>query len=459
MKKFRLLVSVLVVLLLVMSIFVGCTPQETATDDESNETEESSAVVSSDVSEAVTDEKVELTIASWAYAEESIVGTYQSMLDTFMDDNPNVSIETVSYPWAQYLDQLIISAAAGTAPDIAHIQAEWLPQFLEMAVLQNLDFVMSDELKDDYYDNILSGATVDGEIVAAPWFNNPTALYYNKTLMEKAGVTELPTNWNEMIEAARKISALGTDENGNKIYGYGLPNSKTEIGCGYNCFPHLWTYGGDFVDDNGNVVINSEENIAAFSGIRELYQDEISPIGCGVQDLRNLFAQGVIGFYYDIQMAGATFVNASPLGEDFANEYGVMVTPSMDDANGYGYITEHYLLVFNTVDESEHEAIGDFLEHMTGETVIQILYDAGMGKMPDRESVAGMEIFTSPEDEKAKTFVEALNTARPLPISGLHFMDSDELIIDALNKLATTNEPVENIVAALDAAVKELYGQ
>jgi multiple sugar transport system substrate-binding protein len=325
------------------------------------------------------------------------------------------------------------------------------------AAAKDLTPVLSKKLKGDYYQDMLGNVTVNGKIVAAPWFNSPYALYYNKTLMKKAGITKLPANWDELMSAARKISALGSDKNGNKIYGYALPNSKTEPGAGYNCFPHLWAYGGDFSDKNGKIVLNSPANIAAFTEIQSLYRDGISPNGCTFKDLRNLFAQGVIGFYYDLQMAGKTFIQASPLGKDFADEYGVMVIPSKKGPEGYGYVVEHYLLVFNSAAKSNHKVIDQLIDHFTGPTVMQILYDAGMGKMPDRASVTRMNIFTNPTDKDTRAFVAALPTARGLPTHNANFKVADELLNDALVTLAISNEPVKKILAELDAKVKKLY--
>jgi multiple sugar transport system substrate-binding protein len=400
----------------------------------------------------------QLTWATWAVAEEALRPTYMSMVNTFMDAHPNVKIKVVSYPYSQYLDQLIISAAAGNAPDFAHIKAEWLPQFLKMGVTQDLSRVLSKKLKGDYYKGILKNVTVKGKIVAAPWFNSPYALYYNKTLLKKAGITKLPSNWDEFMHDARKISALGTDKNGNKIYGYGLPNRKME-GYGYNCFPHLWAYGGDFINKKGKIVLNSPQNIAAFTEIQSLYRDGITPNGCDLKDLRNLFAQGVIGFYYDMQMAGKVFLQASPLGKSFADEYGVMVIPCKKGPQGYGYVVEHYLLVFNSVDKHNLDVIGQLVDHFSGSPVMKILYDGGMGKMPDRISTANMGIFTNPTDKNTKAFVAALPTARALPITNANFRVADQMLNDALARLATSSEPAKKIVAELDAKVKKLYGQ
>lgn len=402
-------------------------------------------------------EKKTFVWATWAITEEALRPTYMAMAETFMEKNSDVHIDTLSYPYAQYNDQLIISAAAKNAPDIAHVKAEWLPALLNLGSLQVLNDVLSKELQEDYFEGVLNGVTVDGNIVAAPWFTNPYALYYNKRLMEKAGVTELPKNWNELMEAARKISALGTDEDGNKIYGYALPNNKTAPGTGYNFFVHMWTHGGEFCDEQGNVTIYSPENIKAFEEARALFKDEISPNGANFKDLRNLFAQGRIGFYYDLEMAQGPFAEASPKGEAFAEDYSAMVIPAMDSPYGYAYITEHHLAIFNTC--TELEAVARFADHMSGKVVLQLLYDANMGKMPSRKSVTELEIFKNPDKEITKAFVKALDTARALPLWNEAFMQADEAVVDAIATLSISDEPVDKIVKDLHERVKDLYGQ
>ena len=79
--------------------------------------------------------------------------------------------------------------------------------------------------------------------------------------------------------------------------------------------------------------------------------------------------------------------------------------------------------------------------------------------MPDRSSVAEMEIFTNPDKELTKGFVAAVPTARSLPCDNTAFMQADEAFMDALAQLTISEDSVEKIVADLDARVKELYGR
>lgn len=401
--------------------------------------------------------QVTITWGTWCMSEESLAPTYQKMLDVFMERNPDIKIECVTYPYANYKDQMVIAAVANNAPDVMHIKADWMRDLIELGALMELNDVMDAELQADYFPSFLQGVSYDGKIMAAPWFNNPMAMFYNKTLLEKAGVTELPQNWGELMEAARKISALGTDENGNKIYGYAIPITKAEPAFGYNFFSHMWAHHGEYIDANGNIVINSPENVAAFDELRTLVADEITPNGATCRDIRNLFAQGVIGFFYDLQMAVGVFEAASPKGADFAKEYGAMVIPEIDGPNGFAYTTEHLLAVSKNAKETE--AIDRFLSFMSSGDVLQILYDGGMGKMPDRVSVADRDIFANPKSEITKAFVAALGTVRSLPTSNSAFALADEAFADAMTLLSISSDSTEKIVADLDARVKELYEQ
>ncbi|WP_027085816.1 ABC transporter substrate-binding protein [Cohnella panacarvi] len=442
MKKIKGIQYMLIIMAMVV-IIAGCTSNSNSSNSKNGGQDASTAKPS----------ETTLSWASWALAEEALKPTYQSMPDSFMESNPDIKIESKTNPYAQYLDQMLIQGAGGITPDVAHIKAEWLPQLMELNIIKPLE--LDEAMIADYSETSLKAVTIDGKIMAAPWFNNTYALFYNKNLLKKAGITTLPQSWSELMDAAYKISALGKDDSGNKIYGFGVPNSGNTIGEGYNIFPHLWAHGGDFLDDQGNIVINSKENIEAFAELQKLFTDNISPKGATFKDMRNLFGQGVIGFYYDLEGTTKNFVAASTLGEEFNNHYGAMVIPGKDTPYGSGYTVDHLLVAFNSVKDTD--ALNKFLDHMTGEKSIQILYDAGMGKMSSRSS-AMESVFGDIDNELTKTFVKAMETSRSLPTSDLQFQEADDIISKAISELAMGSE-VTGVVEKLDKELKKLYGQ
>ena len=282
-------------------------------------------------------------------------------------------------------------------------------------------------------------------MVAMPWFANTVALYYNKALLKEAGIETLPTTWDELIEDARKVSALGDD-----IYGLAIPNSNgVEAGEGYNILPILWAYGADYRDAEGNLALNSENAVKAFECIKSLIDDKVtSTVGYSLKDLRNLFGQGKIGFYWDLEATIPTAAAASENEEEFYKNFGVMPIPGTS-----GYAVNHYLIVFNSVPDEKMPAVGRFLEYMSDAKVIDIFYKGGQGKMSTRASV-NAAVFADVSDITA-AYVEAMNNARPLPIDG-HFMEAEAKFVDALTAMAqgtSAQEAADN----LQEAVSEIY--
>ena len=450
MKKVKSMLGILLALCLTLAY--GCSPAPASS--EASQAPPPAASSGEKSPESAPAEPVRFTFASWAFSEEALLPSYSGAVNAYVESRDQMSVEFVTYPYAQYLEQLIVSAAANNAPEFAHIKDEWIPQLAEMGALLPLEGYLSDELKQDYVPSVLESETIGGEIMGAPWFSSPYIFYYNKTLLAQAGC-EVPSNWSEFVDAVYKISALGTDADGNKYYGLGIPNSESQVGAGYQIFPYLWVYGGDFTDGSGNVVLNTPENIEAFTQIRKFYQDNVSPNGLLTKELRNLFGQGYLGFCLDMEAGLKSVYAASPKGEDFASEVGALYFPAMDGPEGSGFNICHSLVAFNGCQNTA--IIGEFFEHMTSKGV-EILYEGGQGKLPCRTSCMDTGVFADIDNPITKTFLDSLNTARPIPLH-VSLMDADARINESLAELAITDTPVEDIVSNLDKDVKEIYGQ
>lgn len=403
---------------------------------------------------AIAEEKTEISWTSWALAEETLIPIYGGSADAFMADNADVNVDySQTNPYAAYLDQLLIAAQAGNAPYVAHIKAEWLPQFMELDVLKDVRPYISDEVIADYNAAAIDGVTIDGQMVAMPWFGNTYAVYYNKALLKQAGIETLPQTWAELVEAAYKVSALGDD-----IYGLAIPNSNgVEAGEGYNVFPALWAHGGDFQDAEGKINLTDDAAIATFTEIQKLVADKVSPnVGNSFKDLRNLFGQGKIGFYWDLEATIATAASAAEDQDKFYEDFGCMVIPGADTPAGAGYVINHYLVVFKNTPDEVMPQVGRFLEFMTGEKAIKIFKDGNQGKMSSRASV--MEKVFVDVSETTKVYVDAMASARPLPVSGLHFMDADKEIVNALTRLAQ-GEDVTAVMTDCQQIIQDMYDE
>lgn len=442
--KFTKFLAIALSLLMVFGMLASCgkTKNPQTTDPVGSSDSQSTEKTDAPASKPVT-----LKWASWALAEEKLYPTYAAMANTFMDANKDIKIEMDgSQAYSTYLDQLIVSAIGGTAPNVAHIKAEWLPQLLETGAVKAVVGI-SDAVMKDYSAGAISGVTVDGEMVAMPWFANTEALFYNKALLERAGVkAEDIKSWSDLLAAAEKISALGDD-----IYGLAFPDSEVETGEGYNILPALWANGGEFMKD-GKVTLNTDAGIKTYTQLQEIFKKGLSPKGATLKDLRNLFGQGKIGFYYDLQAVISTCASAAANEEEFYKNFGCMVIPGAD-ANGSGYLVTHLLVVFDTTTDEQMPAMAKFLEHMSSDVVINILYEAGQGKMSSRASV-NEKVFAN-ADETTQVYVKAMTTAKDLPGTQISLSEADTIMVKGLSRIAN-GEDVKTVVAAMQTELQAL---
>lgn len=443
--KFTKFLAIALSLLMVFGMLASCgkTENPPVTTDPAG-TSDSQATEKTD---APATKPVTLKWASWALAEEKLYPTYAAMANTFMEANKDITIEMDgSQAYSTYLDQLIVSAIGGTAPNVAHIKAEWLPQLLETGAVKAVVGI-SDAVMNDYSAGAISGVTVDGEMVAMPWFANTEALFYNKALLERAGVkAEDIKSWDDLLAAAEKISALGDD-----IYGLAFPDSEVETGEGYNILPALWANGGEFMKD-GKVTLDTDAGIKTYTQLQEVFKKGLSPKGATLKDLRNMFGQGKIGFYYDLQAVISTCASAATNEEEFYKNFGCMVIPGAD-ANGSGYLVTHLLVVFDTTTDEQMPAMAKFLEHMSSDVVINILYEAGQGKMSSRASV-NEKVFAN-ADETTQVYVKAMTTAKDLPGTQISLSEADTIMVKGLSRIAN-GEDVKTVVSAMQSELQVL---
>lgn len=443
--KFTKFLAIALSLLMVFGMLASCgkTENPPVTTDPAG-TSDSQATEKTD---APATKPVTLKWASWALAEEKLYPTYAAMANTFMEANKDITIEMDgSQAYSTYLDQLIVSAIGGTAPNVAHIKAEWLPQLLETGAVKAVVGI-SDAVMNDYSAGAISGVTIDGEMVAMPWFANTEALFYNKALLERAGVkAEDIKSWDDLLAAAEKVSALGDD-----IYGLAFPDSEVETGEGYNILPALWANGGEFMKD-GKVTLDTDAGIKTYTQLQEVFKKGLSPKGATLKDLRNLFGQGKIGFYYDLQAIISTCASAAANEEEFYKNFGCMVIPGAD-ANGSGYLVTHLLVVFDTTTDEQMPAMAKFLEHMSSDVVINILYEAGQGKMSSRASV-NEKVFAN-ADDTTKVYVKAMETAKDLPGTQISLSEADTIMVKGLSRIAN-GEDVKTVVSAMQSELQVL---
>lgn len=129
---------------------------------------------------------------------------YQEFTDALHEKYPEINIEFIQYEGYNMSGLIREQFETGMLPDI--ISATYIqPPELQKKYLLNLS---SYDFVNNYSDNLLNFANVDGSIYMLPSNYKVIGMYYNKTIMEKYG-WELPETFEELLELVPLIEAEG----------------------------------------------------------------------------------------------------------------------------------------------------------------------------------------------------------------------------------------------------------
>ncbi|KRC59092.1 hypothetical protein ASE14_15000 [Agromyces sp. Root81] len=171
-----------------------------------------SAGAAQPVSTDVGSEKVTIKIVSTPESGAPL----PEIIEAFNEKYPNITVEHQETTFDEYNKQLPLQLASNSSPDIALVNITG--NLAKDGLILNLNEYVDAYGWDDVYSaGQLGDYAVGDDLVSAGGTNQialPTGffhvgVYYNKELLEKAGVTELPQSLDEFEAALAKAKAAG----------------------------------------------------------------------------------------------------------------------------------------------------------------------------------------------------------------------------------------------------------
>lgn len=206
-SQMKWLSLVLVILLVVVT---GCG------NNDNNNNNESSANNSKGATASAAGKKTELTFYYPISVGGPLTETIEGMAKAFMEKHPDIIVKPVYT--GSYADTAVKTQAgvqAKTPPDVAVLQSTELFSLLDMNAIIPLDDFIAKEGEgylSDFYPAFLANSQTDGKTYSIPFQRSTIVLYYNKEMFKKAGLNpdQPPKTWDEMREAAKKLTHDGT---------------------------------------------------------------------------------------------------------------------------------------------------------------------------------------------------------------------------------------------------------
>jgi multiple sugar transport system substrate-binding protein len=432
MKK---VISLLLVSMLVIGLMAGC-GSTAANPAPAASTVDSAAPASTPAAEATAAapaEKAKITL--WYYWENK---DHQSILAGLCKDynasQSNIELTTEYTPFADFKKQLSIGLAASKLPDLVLIDNPDMAAYSAMGLFADItDKVSSMPSLSQYFDGPLNSCKLDGKLYGLPFGSNDLALYYNTDMLTAAGVA-VPTTWDELKVAAKKLT-------GNGVTGLGESNVKTEEGT-FQFIPWLISAGGD------PTKVDSEAGIKAFTLISDLVKD-----GSMSKESMNWVQSDVLKQFMAKKVA--MMINGPwqvPTLKSDAPDLKWSVALIPKDAKYASCLGGEN---WGVVNGKNVDATVDFLKYITSDSVY-MSYIGKFGYFPSRKDLAADKQWT--DDPIYKVFVDELNYAVPRGPSP-KWPELSNAVSQALQEVITGSKTPEaaakDAQVTIDAALKQ----
>ena len=384
-KKIIIVLSWLLILSLVLVACGGGEETAGEVEEAAGEVEEAAE----EAEEAAPAEKVNVRLGTWAGVEEA--AELQAIIDEVNANSDTYQIIHEPQP-ADYYTKLQTALTGKVSADMFWLSQEWIAGFADQGVLSDVtDCVAASDSPagdlDDYFPEILKTAQFEDRLYGLPWIAQPVVLFYNKGLLDEAGIAypDESWDWDKLLEASEALTMDLDDDGKNDQWGFtidGWPPPQM----------FAWQAGGEVImPDLASSPVDTPEAIEGWTFYQDLIWNDVNtpPEAMLIErGAGNMFKQGTIAMF----MGGA----ADDLDRVEGLDVGISVVPA-GPAGRPTFAWNASTVVAGSVDNLEVvcEALVDLSDGIHHWKIV-----------PPRQSLATEEAISEIEPRKAANAAE-----------------------------------------------------
>ncbi|MDO4246766.1 ABC transporter substrate-binding protein [Deinococcus sp. VB343] len=306
-----------------------------------------------------------------------------------------------------------------------------------------------------HFPAIVENNTINGKLIAMPWFTDAGVLYYRTDLLKKYGYAKPPKTWNELATMAQKIQA-GERKANPKFVGFVFQGKNYE---GLTCDALEWVSsfgGGTIVDGSGKVTINNPKAVEALRTIQGLV-GTVAPAAVttyGEEEARNVWQAGNAAFMRNWPYAYAA---GQAKGSPIAGKIGVAALPAGTGGKPAATLGGWQLAV-NAYSKNQKEAT-DLVRYLTGvqeqkRRAVQASYNPTIASLyKDKDVLKAVPFFGSLYD----VFTNAV--ARPATVTGSKYNQVSDAFSSAVYSVLTKKSAPGPALKTLEGQLNRIKGR
>ncbi len=151
----------------------------------------------------------EIVIDFWAMGREGEL--VQQLTADFEQQNPGIRVRVQQIPWSAAHEKLLTAYAGDAMPDLFQLGNTWIPEFVALNALADLDPWISETTavdRDDFFSGIVETNVIDDRVYGIPWYVDTRLIFYRKDMLERAGYSKPPQNWSDWLTTMARIREI-----------------------------------------------------------------------------------------------------------------------------------------------------------------------------------------------------------------------------------------------------------
>jgi multiple sugar transport system substrate-binding protein len=379
-----------------------------------------------------------LTFSGSAVGREAEI--LERQFDRFETAHPPWRVELRSTPdSADERRQLYVQwlNARAARPDVLQLDVIWTAEFAAAGWIRALDDFAP--VVSDFFPGSIEADRWRGSLYALPWFVDVGMLYWRTDLMPQP-----PATFEALMQQADDV-----------MQGEGLPFGFVWQGARYEglvtvFLEHLGGFGGQIVDEHGEITVDSEEAVRALTYMRDaIWSRHVVPsavLTWQEEQSRFAFQNGQAAFMRNWPYAHALMQDSR--GSRVAGKFDISLMPAAAGGSPTAALGGSHLAI--NAYSAHANAAFDLIAFLTAPD--QMLERARVaGQFPSRLSLYDTPALTEALGLAASSARRVIESARPRPVTPIYSELSDILQIRLHRALSQQQEPREALGEAASA--------
>lgn len=390
-----------------------------------------------------------ISFATWFSLEEYTAPPLSAAIGTYLDKKEETEIDVISIPYEKQEHQLMLMTAAGKAPNLASLVYLWLPAFTYQGALIPIDELQTEEAAENIYPSSREAASYREQQFGFTLANGPVVLFYNRDILVDV-YSEPDHEISEYGDLTETLAVIHEKSEG-EIIPFSIPVMDDELFFLYTVYNFLLGFGGSVIDEEGKVSFHSEQNIAAYSWLRDFILKGHIDTTHDFREVRYLFAHKKIAFSIEASWLKGIIPTLNPA---FPPEtLGCATLPKGPNGKSTSVLYNIILSIFKQ--NSSPELAAEFASHLCRDPETCRRFYTQSGLLPGYRDITEKDPVYN--DIFGKVLQEQMKTAVPIPSNHQSFLLSIVFCAKASREILIGGRDPVSVLNSTAEILNEIY--